>query len=120
MVARKNISKALRQSVYEKYGGRCAYCGKRITLKDMQIDHINSVYNHGENAAIENLMPSCRSCNFYKSTMSIEKFREQIGKVKSRLEKVFIYRLARDYRLIYENNIKVTFYFEKIEEEKGE
>lgn len=119
-MARKNISKALRQSVYAKYGGRCAYCGKRITLKDMQIDHINSVYNYGENAVIENLMPSCRSCNFYKSTMSIEKFREQIGKVKSRLEKIFIYRLARDYRLIYENNIKVKFYFEKIEEEKEE
>lgn len=118
MTTRKNISKALRQSVHEKYGGRCAYCGKQIALKDMQIDHIESVYNHGENTDIENLMPSCRSCNFYKSTMSIEKFREQLYKIKSRLEKIFIYRLAREYGLVYENDKEIIFYFEKVKEEK--
>lgn len=30
-MSRKAISKAERQNVYEKYNGRCAYCGKEIT-----------------------------------------------------------------------------------------
>lgn len=31
--------KRLRELVYQKYDGHCAYCGKNIELKDMQIDH---------------------------------------------------------------------------------
>jgi 5-methylcytosine-specific restriction endonuclease McrA len=29
-----------RQLVLTKYGGRCAYCGKIISLQTMQVDHI--------------------------------------------------------------------------------
>ena len=28
-----------RKEVLEKYNGHCAYCGKEITLKEMQVDH---------------------------------------------------------------------------------
>lgn len=31
--------KRIRELVYNKYGGHCAYCGKKIDIKDMQIDH---------------------------------------------------------------------------------
>lgn len=31
--------KRIRELVYQKYGGHCAYCGKKIGMKDMQIDH---------------------------------------------------------------------------------
>lgn len=116
MSDRKRISKTKRLEVYNKYEGHCAYCGKVISIKDMQVDHLESFYIHGENTDIDNLMPSCRSCNFYKSTMSLEKFREQLGKIKSRLEKVFIYRLARDYGIIKEQENQLKFYFERIEE----
>ena len=37
---RKPISKAMRQQVYDKYHGHCAYCGREITMKEMQVDHI--------------------------------------------------------------------------------
>lgn len=39
----KPISKRIRELVYAKYNGHCAYCGSEITLKDMQVDHIKSV-----------------------------------------------------------------------------
>ena len=29
-----------RQEVYDKCGGHCGYCGKDITIKQMQVDHI--------------------------------------------------------------------------------
>lgn len=44
---RKRLTKAERQQVYEKYNGRCGYCGKHIELKDMQVDHIIAIRNGG-------------------------------------------------------------------------
>ena len=32
------IPKKIRQQVYDKCGGHCAYCGKEITYKDMQVE----------------------------------------------------------------------------------
>lgn len=34
------IPKKIRQQVYDKCGGHCAYCGKEIAYKDMQVDHV--------------------------------------------------------------------------------
>lgn len=79
----------------------------------MQVDHIESVYRCSGANDIENYNPACRMCNFYKSTMSVEDFREQLGKLLSRLEKVFIFRLAKKYGLIREIVEPVIFYFEK-------
>ena len=36
----KTISKKVRLAVYDKYSGHCAYCGKKIDYKDMQLDHM--------------------------------------------------------------------------------
>lgn len=44
---------------------------------------------------IDNLMPSCRQCNFYKSSMKLEDFRERLTKtMMDNLQKEFTYRLA--------------------------
>lgn len=45
--------------------------------------------------------------------MPIEDFRKQLGKLTSRLEKTFIYRLAKKYGLIQEVEKPIKFYFEK-------
>ncbi len=34
------MTKQIREQVYQKYNGRCAYCGHEIAIKDMQVDHI--------------------------------------------------------------------------------
>lgn len=113
IMARKSISKSTRKIVYQKYNGRCAYCGCELEYKDMQIDHIRSVYwNNGDNE-IDNLMPACRMCNFYKSTYSLEEFRERLQTLTERLEKTFIYRLAKKYGIVEEHKKPIRFYFEK-------
>jgi hypothetical protein len=111
---RKSIPKAKRQEVFAKYDGHCAYCGQSIEYKDMQVDHLQSVMIYGDNTEIENLMPSCRMCNYYKDTMTIERFREELGELKKRLHYKFIYRLAKAYGLIVEIDKPIEFYFEKI------
>ncbi|MFR4316249.1 MAG: HNH endonuclease [Ruminococcus sp.] len=110
---RKSISKATRLKVYEKYGGRCAYCGCTLELKDMQVDHIQSVYWYNGANDIENYNPACRMCNFYKSTRTVEDLKKELGKLLSRLEKVFIFRLAVKYGLIQKTDNPIEFYFEK-------
>lgn len=37
------ISKKIREAVYQKYGGRCAYCGRVIAYKDMQVAKVSEV-----------------------------------------------------------------------------
>ena len=134
---RKPISKALRLQVYDKYDGRCAYCGKPLKPEEMQVDHIlayASCDNFGETTvrdkvrdmvadgsmnAIENLMPACRACNFYKSTDDIEGFRRRLlTELEHTCRSSFQTRLAMQYGMITYTAWSGEFYFEKIEKQK--
>lgn len=120
-MSRKSIPKSVRLLVFNKYNGHCAYCGCELEYKDMQVDHINSVYrsmiiHQGVDESLENYMPACRACNFYKSTFTLEAFRERLSTVLYKnLANNFNYRLLKKYKLIEENIHPVEFYFEKIE-----
>lgn len=95
------------------YDGHCAYCGCKLDIKDMQVDHINSVYAHDGKNELENYMPSCRQCNFYKSTGTIEQFRKNLKSVMwETLKNTFQYRMMIKYDLIQENDKEIKFYFE--------
>jgi 5-methylcytosine-specific restriction endonuclease McrA len=115
-----------RQLVYQKCNGRCAYCGVKIDIKQMQVDHIqphwhtiteqeSKKYNITKGSHdIENLNPSCSRCNKWKSTYSLEVFRNVIETSLMRLERdTPNFRLARDYGLLTETPKRIKFYFEK-------
>lgn len=121
----KRIPASVRKLVYEKYNGHCAYCGKPLEYKDMQVDHIKPVFHnwnyadkerwlkeHYGDDNIENLNPSCRACNYYKSTLSLDALKRELSAILGRLDKVFIYRLAKSYGLIEEHPHDIKFYFE--------
>lgn len=115
-MTRKHIPKKIRKQVYEKYGGRCAYCGCELEYKDMQVDHVEPVYLGYGGDDIDNLMPACRMCNFYKSTFTLEKFRERLKTIPDRLERDFTYRMAKKYGIVEEHKEEtVRFYFENID-----
>lgn len=111
------MTKTIRQQVYNKYNGHCAYCGCNLEYKDMQIDHFKNIKNNGRNDSIENLMSACRMCNFYKNSYELETFREELGLLLTRLEKVYIYRLAKKYNQITETIKPIKFYFENYKKE---
>lgn len=120
------MKKSDRQKVFDKFGGKCAYCGCELS-KGWNADHIephwHTVPEHkaekygikkGSND-IENFNPSCPRCNKWKSTFSIEQFRNEIQLQISRLNAYNSnYRLAKDYGLISETDKKVLFYFETL------
>lgn len=118
------ISKKIRQAVYEKYDGHCAYCGCKLELREMQVDHIKAQYVsecQGEKPdnSLDNLMPSCRQCNFYKQSYTIDSFRYHIQNTMfPNLQKGFQYRLALKMGLIEEKEWDGKFFFEKILENK--
>ncbi len=122
------MNKNIRQQVYDKYNGHCAYCGCELKGK-FQVDHIQAHWhNYSDSTAnqiglvkgsheIENLNPACARCNKWKATYSIEQFRQEISLQVKRLNAYSSnYRMAKDYNLISENNIEVKFYFERAEQ----
>lgn len=106
------INKKIRQQVYDKCGGHCAYCGREIAYKDMQIDHIYPVYRGGKDD-MENLNPSCRMCNHRKGTLTIEIFRSEIVAQAGRAMSTYQARMSLAYGLIERVSKPVVFFFEK-------
>ena len=101
-----------RDLVFAKYNGHCAYCGQKIEIKDMQIDHIQPKCNGGLNC-IENLNPSCRLCNHYKRSLTLEKYRELLKTLHLRIEKDYKNKVAIKYGLLKVEPFDGKFYFEK-------
>lgn len=115
------ISKRVREAAYQKYGGRCAYCGRKIAYKDMQVDHFipkNGYFAQGTDE-LSNLMPACRMCNHYKRANSLELFRTYIREIPRKLRGNYIYKVGVAYGNIIENEKPIVFYFEEQEAKKN-
>jgi 5-methylcytosine-specific restriction endonuclease McrA len=118
-----------REIIYNKFGGKCAYCGCDIKLKGFQVDHIVSLRRYRSHFVhynsigfnphlIDNLNPSCQSCNNYKRDNTIDFFRTEI---ESQIEKLRrhrpTFRLAERYGLIECKPKRIEFYFETIQKD---
>lgn len=64
----------MRQSVYQRDGGRCRYCNRILTLQTMQCDHVEPLARGGL-SVIENLAAACKSCNSSKRDRSVSEWR---------------------------------------------
>jgi 5-methylcytosine-specific restriction endonuclease McrA len=54
-----------RRNVYLRDNYTCQYCGERMPQKELNLDHVTP-RSQGGKATWENLVTSCRSCNFSK------------------------------------------------------
>ena len=117
------LTKQQRQSIKEKYKGRCAYCGDLLGDR-WHADHIepivrnwwNGTCEHPERNTLANFNPSCPSCNIVKSSMSLDSFRKIIGGFITSLNRDSTqYKFAKRYGLVEESAKEVKFYFEKCE-----
>jgi len=121
---RKTIPKKVREAVYQKYDGHCAYCGKELEPKGWQLDHLIPYqrerwkkYTEEEIECFENYMPACRRCNHYKRAHSLEVFRKYIEEIPAKLYRDnYIYKVGLDYGLVEAHEHKIKFYFEWLAE----
>jgi 5-methylcytosine-specific restriction endonuclease McrA len=131
------VSKKIRQAIYERYGGLCAYTGKPLG-EDWQIDHIHPVCKHRWDGLadcpdrIENLAPTIKIINHYKRAMDLEQWRGYMLTFHTRLKKLpkKTIRKLTIKRIAYMNQVADlfgisptvpfcgTFYFEKAKANK--
>jgi len=90
-----------KDKVFDKYDGHCAYCGTLLTTKkdkpgSYTTDHIipQSMFKEKKGVgkfrdSLENLNPSCKTCNSEKGDLTLEEFREKHFKGKEK--KVFYF-----------------------------
>jgi 5-methylcytosine-specific restriction endonuclease McrA len=124
------MKKLDRLIIFNKYNGRCAYCGEPLQ-EGWHVDELlpvrrNSKYDkkkrkfvydgtceHPERLNIDNQMPSCPSCNINKHSMSLEAFRNLIAGFMKHLNEVNTqYKIAKRYGLVNETIKPIVFYFE--------
>lgn len=122
------MNKALRERIYNKYNGHCAYCGTPLPITEMQVDHLqpkwhNLSYEECRKRGLvrgtdeeSNLMPSCRACNYYKHTSTIEGFRARLNMLLTNAMGTFDAKLALKYQMIKLQVWDGKFYFEKFKE----
>jgi hypothetical protein len=170
------MKKSEREIVFNKYGGKCAYCGCYLQ-KGWHVDHAEPVirktktvhqhwkheetgevlhqneylkkfrglneeaalnggfskwryverkevpdgYHRPENHCIENMMPSCQSCNINKHGATIEEFRGYIsGYLNSLNLRMVQYKMVKKYGLVEETGKPVVFFFEMFNRDKND
>lgn len=117
------MKKELRRKVHNKYGSRCAYCGKLTKYKDMQVDHIIPKNRFGNFSHVhknaykvdhyENLTPACRICNHYKRVYTVEEFRKVMLKLHSNAAGQYLVKVMINYGMINIKPFDGVFYFER-------
>jgi len=70
------LTRLLRGTVYHRTEGHCYYCGELLEpFGTWQIDHAIP-QKQGGTHEIDNLIPSCRTCNLQKKGRTVEEFRQ--------------------------------------------
>ena len=109
----KEFPDDVREQVYKKCHGHCAYCGCLLDYKDMQVDHVIPL-RVGGNDDISNMLPACRSCNHYKAALDLEQFREYVHQIPARSKRDSIpFQVGARFGILKYSDEPVRFYFEK-------
>ena len=123
------LTKAEREQVRMKFGGRCAYCGEPLGER-WHADHFEPVeriikYVSGKGAVhtgecyrperhrLDNMMPACPPCNIDKHSMSLEGWRRKLQDACNVLTRNSpTYRHAKRFGLLQETGTRIVFHFE--------
>lgn len=64
-ISGRRLRPVSRRGLFERDGGCCQYCSKKLTIGTMTMDHVHPKSRGGENTW-ENLVTSCQRCNTTK------------------------------------------------------
>lgn len=97
---RKAISKKLRFEIFKRDKFTCQYCGEMSPKVILEVDHINPVFNNGDNDVL-NLITSCYSCNRGKGKRKLSdesEIEKQSQELKSLMDKKEQLEMMIEYR----------------------
>ena len=90
----QNARRKFRQSIFESWEWKCAYCGEDLDIDSATIDHILPKFKGGHNVK-SNMLCSCSKCNRSKGSVLLEDWynpsnsyysEERLGKIKHWIE----------------------------------
>ena len=90
----RNARRKFRQSIFESWEWKCAYCDKELDTKSATVDHIVPKFKGGHNVK-SNMICSCSKCNRSKGSVLLEDWynpsnscysEERLGKIKHWIE----------------------------------
>ena len=110
----QNARRKFRQSIFESWEWKCAYCEKGLDTDSATIDHIIPKFKGGHNVK-SNMLCSCSSCNRSKGSVLLEEWynpsnfyytEERLGKIKHWIEdnSLSIKVLSQDKAIPYITN----------------
>jgi 5-methylcytosine-specific restriction endonuclease McrA len=70
----RNAYADTRQWLLEKHGAVCAYCGRRISVKGITLDHVTPRRGQTAYDRRDNLVLACPACNIQKADQHILAF----------------------------------------------
>ena len=132
MVEEWKGSRAQRDALRERFGGRCGYCGD--VLVKMQADHIEPVIRittdpwgqplpasacrliRPERNVVSNMMPSCAPCNNSKGGYRLEDWRKMLARSAEIVaQQKPIFKAGVRFGVIRVTGDPVVFHFERVE-----
>ena len=90
----RNARRKFRQSIFESWEWKCAYCDKELDTKSATVDHIVPKFKGGHNVK-SNMICSCSKCNRSKGSVLLEDWynpsnsyysEERLGKIRHWIE----------------------------------
>ena len=87
----QNARRKFRQSIFESWEWKCAYCGKDLDIDSATIDHILPKFKGGHNVK-SNMCCCCSSCNREKGSQQLDDWyvlknpnycEKRLGKIKT-------------------------------------
>ena len=105
--------KTFRERLWEEATGHCVYCGRPVSLPEMEADHIIPVCLGGDNS-FENKVCSCPFCNTRKAGQTLEEFlRNNMGRVQRKRFSNRINHLAGQGKMTWEKAFRLDPYTEE-------
>ena len=128
------LTKSQRQNLFNRFGGKCAYCGCDLPLR-WHADHFEPVERAPDYSAdnpfktwkptrpdrdvISNMMPSCPPCNIDKHSMNLESWRTWLQTRLEALCKTPGFKLLSAHGLVKTTGAPIVFHFERLERAAG-
>ncbi|EQB03846.1 HNH endonuclease [Sphingobium sp. HDIP04] len=128
-------TKAQREALRQKFGGKCAYCGGDLG-KAMHADHMEPVIRvrpsqwndldtvkllKPERNTVGNMMPACAPCNLHKGGYKLEQWRTYLQRSAEIVRRqTSTFRAGERFGIINVREEPIVFHFERVAALDGE